>query len=209
MEQKLNLHFTNYKYIKSLIYLYRLSDKECRRNNKLSPEIGSSREKNIIASFTTNPIFDIEYMIDNKYEEDCIIDNKKISIKHSSNKKNIGNGIKIIWISNKIEQSKFIKKFLFSTNLLIIWIRENELEILYVKYEILNKYHHLFNIMKKQVFKCLSGNSRGIELSKDFFKKILEKSTFHKKIPIDNTYNADNEVNCIQKRIKLLKIFEQ
>ena len=82
-------HFQEEKYIKGLITLYQSSQTECSRSSGLTPEVGSSRERDLIASLASNPLLDVNYDISNEKEEDVKINNNNISIKHSSNKNNM------------------------------------------------------------------------------------------------------------------------
>ena len=79
-------HFQNEKYVKGLIALYQSSQMECSRSSGLTPEVGSSRERDLISSFVSNLELNVNYNITNDKEEDVIINNFKLSIKHSSNK---------------------------------------------------------------------------------------------------------------------------
>jgi hypothetical protein len=207
----LSKHFKDKNHLRKLICLYQYSQLECCRNGKLSPEVGSSREKDMIASLCSDKILNINYDINNNEKEDVIINNHNVSIKHSSNKITSCNGLKIVWTSNELEQEKFVQNFSFTFDILLCWIRfDNKildtgvLEVIYIKKDTLNKYHLIFTNTNRNIFKCLKGNSRGIEFNKDFFTKILQKSTFH--IIVKFTNVDCNKVDPIEKRLKLLKI---
>ena len=178
-------HFQNIDYIKGLINLYQSSQIECSRSAGLTPEVGSSRERDVIASLYNDKGLCVEYDIPNKSVEDVIVNMKKISIKHSSNKCNTCSGIKIVWTVDKTERIKFIKKFVFNCDLLIIYVRfdkqnvNGELVVLYIERRTLVEQQHLFGIRNEEVFKCLNGNSRGVELNKNFFNKMINKALFH------------------------------
>ena len=142
--------------------------------------------------------------IDNENEEDIIIESEKISIKHSSNKKATQNSIKILWTENKELQEKYINTMQFKCDLLIVYVRfeniENgELEILYIAKEKLNEEKR----KKKDIFKRReNSNGRGIEFTKIFFDKIKEKSEFQCKIKFKHMY-SEEESSPIQRRMKL------
>lgn len=204
-------HLINIKLIKKLICLYQISNNESLRNGCLTPEVGSFREKDLIAYLLSNKKLNVNYNISNNKIEDVIINNKKISIKHSSNKIICKNGIKIIWSVNKIKQNEFIKKFIFTCDLLIIFIRfdnninNGNIEIIYITKEILSKQHFLSLIRKESIFNCLNGNSRGIEFSTKFFSTIISNCEFHIKIKFTNIININ--FDPILKRLKMLKVF--
>ena len=142
--------------------------------------------------------------------EDVKINNNNISIKHSSNKNNSHCGIKIIWTVDTEKRNEFLKKFIFKYDLIIIYVRfdttlENGyIEIIYISHNELIHQHTNSNIRKETIFKCLEGNSRGIEFDKKFFEKIIQNSLFHIKI---NFKNFKYDIyNPIMKRLKLLKL---
>lgn len=210
IENDIYSHFQEDKYIKGLITLYQSSQTECSRSSGLTPEVGSSREMDLIASFASNPKLNVKYDISNEKNEDVIINNNNISIKHSSNKKNSQSGIKIIWTVNNEKRSDFVKHFTFKCDLIIVYIRfdktlENgDIEIIYInRNELIHQ--HINSIIRKEIiFKCLEGNSRGIEFDKKFFEKIIQSSLFHIKINFKN-FKCDI-CNPIVKRLKLLNL---
>ena len=187
-ENEIFCHFQQEKYIKGLITLYQSSQTECSRSCGLTPEVGSSRERDLIASFASNPLLNVNYDIPNEKEEDVIINNNNISIKHSSNKKNSQSGIKIIWTVDIEKRNEFLKRFTFKCDLIIMYVRfdktiENgEIEIICISRNELIHQQTNSNIRKETIFKCLEGNSRGIEFDKKFFEKIIQNSLFHIKI---------------------------
>ena len=204
-------HFQSKINIKNLIYLYQSSNKECSRNGKLNPEVGSSRENDLKASFLSNQILTINYNIPNENEEDIIIDNKKISIKHSSDNTTTCSGIKIIWTVNKESREEFKKNFIFKCDLLIVYVRFNDrilldkgdLEIIYISKETLLNQQNIFNTNKQNIFKFLDGNSRGVEFDKLFFKKIITESLFHTIIKFNNFECTISDP--VIKRLNLIK----
>ena len=70
-----------------LVYLYQISQTEHTRNGKLTPEIGCARERDLIAYLYASGKFNITHNIPNVKPYDIIINDRKISVKHSSNKK--------------------------------------------------------------------------------------------------------------------------
>ena len=203
-------HFQNETYIKGLITLYQSSQTECSRSSGLTPEVGSSRERDLVASLASNPLLDVKYDISNEREEDVIVDNNNISIKHSSNKNNSQSGIKIIWTVDIDKRNDFLKHFVFNCDLIIVYVRfdktlENgHFEIIYISRDELILQQTNSNTSKEPVFKCLEGNSRGIVFEKKFFEKIISNSLFHVKINFIN-FTCDM-CNPISKRLKLLNL---
>lgn len=203
-------HFQNRKYIKGLITLYQSSQMECSRSSGLTPEVGSSREKDLISSFVSNFELNVNYNITNDKEEDVIINDLKLSIKHSSNKSNTQNGIKIIWTVDSEKRKEFLKNFTFNCNIIIVYVRfseildKGELEIIFIKKDKLSEIQYNFKSSDKNIFKCLDGNSRGVEFDKGFFQEILNNLDFHIKIKFTNM-NC-NICNPISKRVNLLNM---
>ena len=119
---------------------------------------GLSREKDLIASLTSNPLLDVNYNISNKKMEDVKINNNNISIKHSSNKNNSHSGIKIIWTVDTEKRNEFLKKFIFKYDLIIIYVRfdttlENGyIEIIYISHNELIHINTLIVIFEKKQY---------------------------------------------------------
>lgn len=209
LENDLFNHFQNEKYMKGLITLYLSSQIECSRSAGLTPEVGSSRERDLISSFVTNKKLSVHYNIANNKEEDIIINDKKISIKHSSNKIKSQFGIKIVWTVDNDKRNEFVQNYKFCCDLIIIYVRfssiyNGELEILYIPIEKLLELQSTFAENNMPIFKCLDGNSRGIEFDKKFFEQIILNVLFHIKIVFKN----DNCELCnpIMKRVKMLEL---
>jgi hypothetical protein len=210
VENEIFCHFQQKKYIKGLITLYQSSQLECSRSSRLTPEVGSSREKDLISSLVSNPLLEVNYVISNEKEEDVIVNNNNISIKHSSNKNNNQSGIKIIWTVDTEKRNEFIKIFKFNCDLIIVYVRFDKtiengiIEIIYINCNELQNQQTISNIQNEPIFKCLEGNSRGIEFDKIFFEKIIQNSLFHIKINFNN-FKCDI-CNPISKRLKLLNL---
>jgi hypothetical protein len=176
---------------------------ECSRSRGLTPEVGSSRERDLIASFCNNKSLDVNYDISNENEEDVIIDNKKISIKHSSNKTVNQRGIKIIWTVDSTKRNYFIHNHTFTCDMLIVYVRfeeeldEGELEVIYLPADLLEKHR------SDQMFKCLEGNSRGIEFQKEAFDAVIKEALFHTKIQFSGMKCELKDP--VAKRVKLLE----
>lgn len=201
-------HFQNEKYVKGLITLYQSSQMECSRSCGLTPEVGSSRERDIIASFVSNLELNVDYNITNDKEEDVIVNDLKLSIKHSSNKSKSQSGIKIIWTVDSEKRNEFLKNFTFKCDIIIVYVRfsetldKGELEVIFIRKDKLTEIHNDFKSSEKNVFKFLDGNSRGIEFDKKFFEEILKNLDFHIKIKFTNI--MCDVCNPISRRVKLL-----
>ena len=111
------------KSIIKLLKLYQCSHMEHHRNNRLTADVGTSREKDIVAYMKYILNERITYKIDNEKEEDVILDERKISIKHSSVKTCSNASIKLQWTENKERQEKFIETYKFTCDLMIIYVR--------------------------------------------------------------------------------------
>lgn len=203
-DENINKLFTNNNII-SLLKLYQFSQAENKRYNKLTQEIGSGREKDLIAYMKHVLKEKISYDIPNKNEEDVIMDCANISIKHSSNKKCVQNGIKIHWTTNKESQEKLLSSFIFKCDLLIVYVRfseneqDGELEIIYVTKELLNTEK---SKSEKEIFNKLdSSNSRGIEFTKEFFENIVRKSEFRCIVSFKKFMHPN--VDPIKRRLKI------
>ena len=198
--KELNDLFNNLKNIKHLIYLYAQSQIENKRNNRLTAEVGSSREKDLIAYMKYILDYKVNYKINNECEEDVLINNRKWSIKHSSYKSLSKQNIKISWTSNEHKQKIFIQNFTFTCDLLIVYVREDNIEVLFIVKEELNK----LKGKNGTIFNCVSdSNGRGIGLTKQFFDDIVKHCEFHCKIELETLLSTNED--CIENRVKLLK----
>ena len=198
--------FTDEEKVSKLIKLYQMSETEHKRNNKLTADVGTSREKDIISFMKYYYSDFLNYDIDNEKEEDLIFKNTKISIKHSSMKRVTNQNIKILWTVNKDLQQKFIETFEFNCDLLIVYVRfdtnqKGEIEVLYILKDILNQ--------KKEEYKeCIfstydKSNGRGIGFQTNYFKTIVNSCEFRYKIEFDNL-NSSTE-DSIERRLNIIK----
>lgn len=204
------LLFENKCNVIKLLKLYQVSQMEYKRNNRLTPDVGSSREKDLIAYMKYILKDKINYKIDNEKEEDVLINNTKVSIKHSSTKSLSSSSIKIQWTENKIQQTKFINDFEFTCDLMIVFVRFNnnnsgEIEILYNLSATLNKIMKSFKDNDIQIFKTReNSNGRGIEFSTIFFKAMVTDSFYHIKV-VFNDLTTNSNIDCIERRIRKCK----
>jgi hypothetical protein len=193
--------------INKLIRLYQESQIENKRNNRLTAEVGSSRERDLIAyiMYQLQEKYKIDYKINNEYEEDIIINDTKISIKHSSNKTNSKSSIKVSWTQHKESKDKIMNNFVFKCDLIIIYVRMKEIqcgsiEVLYFTKSNLNELKQ----QSKNIFKTRdTSNGRGIEFHPEFFKIMLNNVDYHCKIEYEET-NTSEEIDCISRRLHML-----
>jgi len=199
MVAALRRHFESKTHLRNLYYLYNGSEQECTRNGKKTPEIGTSREKDLIASLASNDDLMVSYDIYNKEPYDVIVNNRYISLKHSSNVRATSAGIKIVWSAEKATQDKFEQNFSFKCDLLIVYVREFEIEIIYITKEKLEELRQ----NSSKILKRLNGNSRGIEFDPTFFKKIIKDADIHLSQKMTHQYP---KLDSISKRLALIKL---
>jgi len=201
--------FENKICIQKLIKLYFMSQMEHKRNNRLTADVGMSREKDLIAymKYILGDI--IDYDIDNENEEDVICTGRKISIKHSSVKTLSNASIKLQWTENKERQKKFIENFKFICDLMIIYVRFQEtcgeIEIMYCTVETLNQLFDDFKENKNDIFKMRdNSNGRGIEFNRNFFEAMIKQCDYNVKISFNKL--PFNNVDSITRRLNELCI---
>lgn len=201
-------YFNNKKNLIKLAKLYQASQQENTRNGQLTTEVGSSREKDLVAFLKYNQDLKVKYNIDNKDEADCKIKGRKTSIKHISSNRIGPNGLKIKWTSNKEKQKEFINDFTFTCDLLLVFVKFEDIMTLTLEIIFINKgkLQKLYEQSKgEKVFKALNGNSRGIEFEKSFFNKMMDNKMYHLVANIKKL--SCKECDPITKRMKLLEIF--
>jgi hypothetical protein len=168
----------------------------------LTPEIGNFREKDLVAYMKYHFNDRVHYQICNKKEEDIVVFDRPISIKHSSQKKDVCSGIKVCWTGNQTLQDRFIDTYTFNTDLLLVYVnveqKDGQIRVYYMSKEKLN-------IECNNKFKKLNGNSRGIELDPTYFRYIRSDSEFSCRIRFSLT--ELNYLDPIQKRIDKITTF--
>lgn len=195
-----------------LARMYQASEVECRRNNKRTPEIGASRERDLV-SYLKHTLVDCGYDIDNAVEADVRMGSEGVSIKHSSNPKARPGGIKVTWTANEARQDQFLETFeAFTCSLLIVYVRFTagfrhcELECVYVHRDTLN------TIPARPVFRALGGNSRGIEFSGGFFEYMLATCDFRARLYAMDVVDAGGVptpvVDPIEARLRRLSLMD-
>lgn len=196
MKKNINEIFDEKKIIKKikekLPYLFQLAEIDNSRDGKLGMEVGSARERIIIAlliyKFGEKDI-KTDIPITEK-ETDVIVFNKPVSIKTLTNKKVVG--VKLIWTVDAQKALEFIKNYSPECDMLLVHInwggkggmyfisKESQKETLQI---LGNKSY--FKLPKKGT------NPRGVEITNQAINKLVEHSTT-KKVEID--WNRDDSI---------------
>jgi hypothetical protein len=168
-----------------LPYLFQLAEIDNSRDGKLGMEIGSARERILIALLIykfgeENIKTDIAI---NQSEIDVIVFDEPISIKTVTNNNIIG--VKLIWTVDAQKALVFINKYTPECDILLAHINWNNQGAIYLlskesQKEILEEYGKEFYFKLPKV----GTNPRGVEISNEAIRKLVEhKST--KKIVIE------------------------
>jgi hypothetical protein len=182
--------------------LYKISESENTRNGKLTPSIGSAKEKDLIATLVYNEKFVVNHNIPDNKSYDVVVNDIQISIKHITNKKVTEQGVKIVWTVDHESCKKFIGTYIPDADMLLIYNHIDNISIIYLDKRVIFRYYHLWQIEKRIIFKTQTGNTRGIEFSNGFFHILIKNATFHIKI---STGEYTNKLACpIDNRITLL-----
>lgn len=190
-----------------LPYLFQLAEIDNSRDGKLGMEIGSARERIIIALLIyqfgeSNVKTDIPIT---EKETDVIVFDKPVSIKTVTNKKVVG--VKLIWTVDAQKVLEFIESYSPECDVLLVHINWEAKGGVYLlskqaQKEVLETYgrEFYFKLPKKGT------NPRGVEITNEAINKLVEHSST-KKIEIDwkrddsVDYNAyDRWVECWKKQ---------
>ena len=191
-----NIHelFEEEKLIKKikvkLPYLFQLAEIDNSRDGKLGMEIGSARERILIAlliyKFKEENI-KTDISITEK-ETDVIVFDQPISIKTITNKKIVG--VKLIWTVDAQKVLEFINNYSPECDILLVHINWRAKGGMYLlsrdaQREILEKYgkEFYFKLPKKGT------NPRGVEITNQAINKLIKHLTT-KKVEID--WNRDD-----------------
>jgi hypothetical protein len=168
----------------------------------LTPEIGNFREKDLVSYMKYHFGEYVDYQICNKKEEDVVVFDRRISIKHSSQMKDVSSGIKVCWTVHSSLQDQFIDTYTFNTDLLLVYVNveqyDGQIRVYYMSKEKLN-------IEYSNKFKKLNGNSRGIEFDPTYFRYIRSDSEFSCRIRF--SLNQTDYMDPIQKRLQKMTFF--
>lgn len=176
-----------------LPYLFQLAEIDNSRDGKLGMEIGSARERIVIALLIYK--FGVENIKTDigitESETDVIVFDEPISIKTVTNKKIVG--VKLIWTVDAQKALEFINNYSPDCDILFIHINWGGKGAMYLlskegQQEILSKHGKEFYFkLPKQ-----GTNPRGVEIKNEAIKKLVEHPTT-KKIEID--WSRDDSVD--------------
>ena len=190
---------------RDLITLYSDSQSECKRNGKCTMEIGSSREKDLLAVLKRYIGAGIKTDLDNALVEDFRYNDQRISVKHSSDVVGAGS-IKAKWTSDGDQADAFIRDMLelkpdHYTNILLVHIRveTNTINALMVSAATVLD---IVRTLGAAAFKSSKGtNNRGVEYSRKMIQKFVERAYFHVKM---TCADVKTYIDPIERRIARL-----
>ena len=175
-----------------LPYLFQLAEIDNSRDGKLGMEIGSARERIIIALLIYkfgNKNIKTDIPITEK-ETDVVVFDEPISIKTVTNKKVVG--VKLIWTVDSQKALEFIYDYTPECDILLVHINWNAKGGMYLISKELQK--KLLNKEGKEFYFKLpkkGTNPRGVEITNQAINKLVKHSST-RKIEID--WNRDNSV---------------
>lgn len=181
--------FSNKKIIKKikekLPYLFQLAEIDNSRDGKLGMEIGSARERIVIAlliyKFGEKNVKTNISIIEK--ETDVIVFDKPISIKTVTSKKVIG--VKLIWTVDAGKALEFIKNYSPECDMILVHINwENKGGMYFISKE--SQKEILRKLGKKAYFKLpkKGTNPRGVEITNQAINKLVKHSST-RKVEID------------------------
>jgi hypothetical protein len=196
MSKKIDELFEEEKLIKKikekLPYLFQLAEIDNSRDGKLGMEIGSARERIVIALIIYK--FGEENTKTNvaitKSETDVIVFDEPISIKTVTNKKVVG--VKLIWTVDAQKAIEFINNYSPECDILLVHINWGGRGAMYLlskeaQKEVLKQHGKEFYFKLPKA----GTNPRGVEISNKAINKLVEHPTT-KKIEID--WNRDESI---------------
>jgi hypothetical protein len=190
---------------RDLVLLYSDSQSECKRNGKCTMEIGSSREKDLLAVLKRYIGDGIKTDLDNALVEDFRFNDQRISVKHSSDIVGAGN-LKAKWTSDGEQADAFIRGMLefkpdHYTHILLVYIRveTKRIDALMVSADTVLD---IVRTLGLEAFKSSKGtNNRGVEYSRKTLQQFVKRSYFHVKM-VDAGVKTD--IDPIERRIARL-----
>jgi len=185
-----------------LPYLFQLAEIDNSRDGKLGMEIGSARERIVIAlliyKFGENNVkTDIAIT---ESEIDVIVYDEPISIKTVTNRNVVG--VKLIWTVDAQKVLAFINNYSPECDILFVHINWGGKGALYLlskegQKEILNKYGKAFYFkLPKQ-----GTNPRGVEITNEAINKLVEHHST-KKVEIDWSRDDSIEYNSYERWVE-------
>jgi hypothetical protein len=171
---------------RDLVTLYSDSQSECKRNGKCTMEIGSSREKDLLAVLKRYIGDGIKTDLDNALVEDFRYNDQRISVKHSSDVVGGGN-IKMKWTADQEQANACIRAMLelkpdHYTHILLMYIRVETkcIDAIMVSADTVLD---IVRTLGLEAFKSSSGtNNRGINYSKKTLQQFIKRAYFHVKM---------------------------
>jgi Restriction endonuclease ThaI len=197
MQRKINQVFNDSKIIKEiqekLPHLFQLAEIDNHRDGKLGMEVGSARERILIAMLIW--VFEEENVKTDTpitaKEIDVILFDEPISIKTFTGKK--VKGVKLIWSVDAEKALHFKNNYYPECDILLAQINWNDLGALYLlpkeaQQEVINK------IGRDDYFKlpALGTNSRGVEITTKAIRLLVENP---KSLKIEINWKRDDSVN--------------
>lgn len=165
--------------------LFELAEADCSRAGKLGMEIGSTREKILIALLIH--LFGVDNVKTDlpitEPETDVILDNQPISIKTMTGS-NL-TGIKLIWTVDPGKALEFKEHYIPSVDILFVQIQWGSTGYVYLIPK--EAQVRVFEEMGRDLYIKMpkeGTNPRGVELSKEALRKLVTEDDV-KKIPIE------------------------
>jgi len=197
MNNKINEIFEKKEIIQKikskLPYLFQLAEVDNSRDGKLGMEVGSARERIVIAMLIYNygeENVKTDISITEK-ETDVILFDKPISIKTFTNKKIVG--VKLIWTVDAQKALEFQKNYNPDCDILLVHINWGGKGAMYLlpkeaQQEVLKK------LGRETYFKLPKGgtNPRGVEISAEAINKLVQHINT-KMVTIE--WNRDDSIN--------------
>ena len=190
---------------RDLVTLYSDSQSECQRNGKCTMEIGSSREKDLLAVLKRYIGAGIKTDLDNALVEDCCYNDQRISIKHSSGAVGSGN-VKWKWTADSAQADAFIREMLaldpkHFTHILLVYINVEKKRIDAVMVSA-NTVLDIVRTFGAEGFKSVAGtNNRGISFSTKILQQFVKQAYFHVKM---TDVSVETDMDPIDRRIARL-----
>ncbi len=173
--------------------LFQMAELDNSRDGKLGMEIGSTRERILIAMLIfhygeENVNTDIPI---NEKEADVILFDEPISIKTLTNKKLVG--VKLIWTVDAVKSQEFVDNYVPEMDILLVHINWKSLGGIYLFTEKGQK-DILKKLGKDSYFKLPKAgtNPRGVEISNEAINLLAAHNTTLK---VDIDWNRDEDIN--------------
>jgi hypothetical protein len=183
-----------------LKFLYKQSQSEHTRNEKLKMEVGSAREADFITALYRN-LSGVEYQIDNKHTEDFTFMGELVSLKHISAV--VGSGsIKLEWTAdNECAETCMKTKDVGKTHIIMTFVdtkKNSAITIVCVTKDMINKIVN--DIGRDKALKSSTGkNNRGVAFTGLMVKSMVEHNYF--KVVLKDI-DLSGGLDPIQRRMK-------